>query len=634
MGDDSLHSPFGRGYAVTLSFGGCFTGEEMSPWAGQSSVELLSFLGFFILAISAVYLSFYPGWEEASRVGMAEASAGDLKVAVERAYSGGIGHKETISVRVPSGVSSSFVGDNRLMWRLKMGSGFSDVLEVSSAPVVGYLPVGEGVHRVSVEHVRSGVVVVGGGLSIDPSFVRLDTTSGNVSNFIVNVSDVADVDFPRINLSVVGDSNGWFSFNESGFDLRSGESRLVLIGVDTPVAQLPGVYVDYLRAKSSAAYAESVVDVVLGSWVDDSDCVLGESRSCGDGECAGGVQSCVFDGTRYVWGGCSSFGGGCASMKCCVCGGAPGAPGAAFDGSRNGDCAGRVKSCLLPGSCVGVEYGFECSGLGSCSADYDNSSGSAVSDYSACAGASCSDPANVCYDQEYPCHGRRTSFTCDGGGSCRGSMVQDDTVCAGFVGCAPPTAIVLHKLDVNEYVDYVESPMSHFGFAGGYPVFGDDGHCISSCAPLGQPNSPFAKYTFTNIQYPDAGAYYPYRNGKLRIYGKAYQVNEYCAWRTGNDYNCRTSCVWTDGWEFFCGGNKLRIGNNQTSYFEYPGPRFDWGGWQRYTVDLSSPSGVVGSPDWNGSIGFLQFSYVAGSRCPSRDYGPCFMYEDIVTLER
>ncbi len=703
---------------------------------GQSSVELVFCVGFFLCALSAVMSGVYPEWDAAQRVSMAVASAGDIRGAVDRVYGAGAGSKETITVNVPSGVVATQAADNRLLIRLQVAGGLSDVLEVTSAPVTGYIPSREGVHKLPVEY-KGGFVVVGGGLSLQPSYMELNVPAGNASALVFTVSNNGGRNLSRVNLSVSG---AWFALNESAFPLGSGSVKAVWAEVKVPPLTVPASYPHYVVVEGDGDYAESMVTVVVegvvcgdtvkdvseecdtrtpftfpdgdnpncpnpssgqltcdlaglrylaydqygscsegcncvqdspswlwcgagcvdvrycagcdhcsdnatncgetsvdaggacpacdgvGDLAEGFPCALGESRQCGVGGCVG-TQTCVLDGSSCAWSPCTSSGLKCQGLKCCACGGSASNPSPAYDSSAHGDCTPSYDrvDCGDPESCSGGFYRGECVGLDLCAPDWDGSTWPVEASSSACAGVECAPADSVCYDQDYPCHGRRTAHMCSSGGACVSSVSEDDGACSG---CYVPRSVIVHKLDVNVFDDYVDANASHWGWAGGYPLKGPDYTCIHGCPSPDSGKSPIAEYTFRDVYYSEPGAYYPFRNGRLYVYGKASQLDGYCYWRTNRYTDCLEDCMWG-----YCGGNKIRIGNNDTSYFEYPGPEWINAGWQRAAIDLGTPSLIVGSPDWNGSIGFLEFVYVASSRCPSQ-YKPCYVSQDIVTVER
>jgi hypothetical protein len=127
--------------------------------------------------------------------------------------------------------------------------------------------------------------------------------------------------------------------------------------------------------------------------------------------------------------------------------------------------------------------------------------------------------------------------------------------------------------------------------------------------------------TYSDIYFTDQGAYYPYRSGKLYIYGKGIR------WDYSGHQN---DCDWISN---ICGDNSIRIGNDASNYWEYNGPSWNRN-WQRYTVYLNNSRKVVGAPTWNGSIRYLGITYLGFSGCSSLTYGTCAVTQDIVSVEK
>jgi hypothetical protein len=233
-----------------------------------------------MLASSAALIYFYPEWETANRVSMAEATMRDIRMTVDGVYSSGPGRRETITVRVPTGVDRTQASDGILNMVLDLpGGGVTEVLEATEAPVKGRIPVVDGVHQITVEYMRSGYVVLGGGLLLSPSLIDVKTTAANLTGIVVNVSNAGDEDLPDVELSAGNSTSISFEFNESELNLSRGQTRMVLVLVRTPAGIVPGEYVEYIWAEGGGMFAESQVDIAVGGVV------------CGDGV-IGGLEEC------------------------------------------------------------------------------------------------------------------------------------------------------------------------------------------------------------------------------------------------------------------------------------------------------------------------------------------------------
>ncbi|MFH1055651.1 MAG: hypothetical protein V1744_06120 [Candidatus Altiarchaeota archaeon] len=698
---------------------------------GQASVELISYLGLFMLALAAALIYFYPDWETKNRFSTAEVTVSDIRQTTDNVYTSGPGRRETITIRVPSGVSGTQASDNRILMRLQLpGGGTSDALEVTKAPLKGYIPTQEGTHQLTIEYMNSGFVVLGSGLSIEPSFTELKTTPDNRTNFTVTVSNSADRTISAINVSVSGQES-WFTLNETGFSLNKGEDKALLIQVTTPGMILPITYTNYLKAESADAYAEATVNVIVegvvcgdtvkellescetrtpftfpdnnnpycpnpggggGSvqcdatntrykaydqhgqclsdctctqdtpeWVtcgsgcvdpqycnncphcfdgaqncgetiidgggacpicDGTDdilegfqCSLGQTRQCGGPECSG-TQTCERIGTAGCgWGVCSTSGQHCQNgVKCCTCAGDPTNPVKTFNATwAPTDCAGNVTTCGFPTTCQAGTYTQICTGLDACSA---NLSDIRASNISGCVGQTCGEAQNQCYDNVYPCHGSQTTFTCSMEGSCQSTTQENLLACGSESSCLPPQALILHKLDINDPSDYVDAPKSYASVPGFY--FNWPAICT---------DANFKITTYTQMYHTDPGAYAPYMNGTLYLYGKGYHI-----------YNqfYHDDCHWTQCQHNSDGIKRsyIRIGTNASNYLEYTSPVWK-PEWQRGSINLENPARKRGTVNWS-DIRYLQFGYVVNRECQSTDSGCgyCHMWLDSVTLER
>ncbi|MFH0861671.1 MAG: hypothetical protein V1875_01455 [Candidatus Altiarchaeota archaeon] len=696
----------------------------MGKVRGQSSIELVSILGLFMLAVSASLIYFYPEWETANRLSMAEATMKDIRMTVDGVYSSGPGRRETITVRVPTGVIRTQASDGLMNMVLDLpGGGFTEVLEVTDAPLKGSIPLVDGVHQISVEYTRSGYVVLGSGLVLAPSHMVVETTSANLTRIVVNVTDAGDTDLSDVRLSAGESTPVEFAFNESVVDLSLGETKVIQVSVRTPNGIIPGRYTDHIRAEGGGLFAEAQVDVSVGGvvcgdgvkdpseecetttlsfpeplseycpnpsggvlcdaagsrykavppfgdcvvgcrcqpaseiWiscgsgcrdpnycnncahcfdnvincgetvidgggacpicdgVDDAaegfPCTMGETQPCGLSDCAG-TRNCVADGPSCGWGRCTSYGMKCPANKCCSCMGASSNPQPLYNDTFNTDCTpfADQTACGNPGLCQGGFYRGECSGLDSCSPDFDQSTWNMSVDVSACAGQSCRESSDTCYDGIYPCHGRTTSYACDASVDCSQSTAEDASACGD---CPPPPWIVLHRMEGSQIYDYAEANAS-WGFGPGWV-----GEPWWQCA-----ESRFSYTELTIMEHTEVGAYAPYQNGTLKVYGKA--------WHIWNQFH-HDSCHWSN-----CAGagkgSFLRIGTDRNNYLEYNAPTPD-PNWRQYSVNLRNPTRRVGAVDWD-NIRYLDFSYIVGLECQPSDTGcgSCNGWLDYVTLTK
>jgi len=334
-------------------------------------------------------------------------------------------------------------------------------------------------------------------------------------------------------------------------------------------------------------------------------CDLGDTMACGGTGCAG-TRRCVLDGGACAWTDCSSYGDACIDI-CCLCGGDPLDPQRILDTSPEtsiSSCMGTSSICKDPFSCTGKRYGTECTAIGVCGPDLDESLHQAQDDPLACLGESCGPSELACHDQSYPCHGIRTEARCDAQPSCQTLTSQDDTVCDGIEACEAPEEIILHKLDLNSR-EYVDAPSSFWGYMGGFY--------------LGTCETDSGYHTFRGLHMPDEGAYAPYENGTLNFYAKA-------DWRVDDNSHAIFDCT------FPCGCD-VRLGTDEDNWMEWKVPCPATKHWTKLTKDLTeAPTNTSGTIDWD-HLDYLRFRFGAHMHICTH-CSPCFGNVDYVTLKR
>jgi len=700
---------------------------------GQSSIELMAYVGLFTLALSAATAYVWPEIQTRERVSTAEATVSDIRQTIDNVYASGPGRKETISVRIPTGVTRTQASGNRILIQLStQGKDTSDVLEVTNAPIKGHIPSVDGTHQMTIEYTNNGFILVGSGLGIEPAYTELSTTANNRTNFTISVINSADRSIGPIVMEARGQS-AWFTFNETGFTLNPTGFKTLQVEVATNDT-LPALYTNYVIADAPDDYAEATVNVDVGgiacgdmvleaqeecetrtpftfpdrnnpncpnpisgggggvtcdtanfrfkaydqygdcidgctckqdtpTWavcgdgcsdpnycnnclhcldnktncgetvtdgggscpicdeVDDRmegfQCSLGEIMACSENTTCQGTKTCVRAGTAGCgWSHCSTFGVHCQGPICCTCGGTDATnPVTVFNITFSADdCKENVISCGNPNTCQGGIYSQTCAGIGACAI---NASNLIIANNMACLGVTCKTLNDTCTDTIYPCHGVSVAYACNATAKCQGTNTSNDGVCFSVNTCGPPQTGILNKLDVDTYNDYVDYPASRYvGWTSAYDPTGS-----------GTLTNP-TRDTYTTMYYTEAGAYYPYRNGKMYIYSKDGRVNNHCLSQSGVGLSaCTDSCPWL-GTPY----NVMRVGNNASNYWEYPGlaPGYNNNGWRRITINLAAPTRTVGSPNWNGTIGLLEFQHVSWTM--SIDYFHCYIYKDYATV--
>ncbi len=247
---------------------------------GQTSIELLSYIGIFTLAVSAIYAEFYPAWTTSGRVATAEVTVSEVATVVEEVYSTGPGRRQTITVNIPSDVEYTQVSDNRVVLRLGLpGQKTTDIVEAVEAPLRGNVPRTEGTHRIAIEYMDAGFVLVGGSLGIRPKNTKVNMTADNSTSVIFHVVNNGADAISDVTVSSTAAPEYRIEFNVTDFDLMPGEEKAINCDVKTKADILPITYKSIVKAETPGEYADATLEIdVFGNACGDT--IAQEPEEC------------------------------------------------------------------------------------------------------------------------------------------------------------------------------------------------------------------------------------------------------------------------------------------------------------------------------------------------------------------
>ncbi|MBU0762048.1 MAG: hypothetical protein KKD39_03400 [Candidatus Altiarchaeota archaeon] len=386
----------------------------------QTSIELISYIGMLSLAVAAMYSQFYPVWETNRRVSTAEVTVSDVSSTIERVYSCGPGRRETITVNIPSDVEYTQVRDNRVLIRLLMPGGLTtDVVEVVNAPLKGNMPKTEGTHKVSIEYLDSGYIVVGSALNIVPNMVEVNTTAGNVTKFPVYVENNGGDNMPDVRVYSSGVEEYIVEFNETAFRLGPGEIKELVVSVRTPHDMIAQTYSSLVVAESELEYADSKLRVrVFGELCGDA--LVQEGEECDakkpfmfpdpDNPGCPNTNEVICDTNQHRYQTRDDFGSCTASCTC------------EEDAISYVDCS---TGCMDSNYCLGCNH---------CIDSVENCNEDGVDSGPACVGFFCR-PGDTLNCGSEGCQGVRTCVETSTGGYGWGECSSYDRQCDGLKCC-------------------------------------------------------------------------------------------------------------------------------------------------------------------------------------------------------
>ncbi len=121
---------------------------------GQISLEYIAILVLILFFITPIWLhSMNVQYQSTTQMSLSYAKLAAERVAdaADFIYSQGPPASIRLMVYIPSGVESSNITNNTILFKLRYGNKLSDVFATSTAPLNGSLPVNEGNYRIIIE---------------------------------------------------------------------------------------------------------------------------------------------------------------------------------------------------------------------------------------------------------------------------------------------------------------------------------------------------------------------------------------------------------------------------------------------------------------------------------------------------
>ena len=275
-------------------------------------MEILSYMGLLLLAGAAISVHVWGDWADSTKMSTASMAAADIAKTAESVWSHGPGSKKTITVRIPPDVIHGWAKDNRIIYRILLSSGSTDILETVDAPIRGTLPTQQGIHQLTIEYGYSGFVRVGGCLYIYPESIEKTLSSEESFSSVFYLTNLCPDDISDAELSVFGGPQGWALTNQTKIGVFAGNSTPFTFELTVPHDAGAGVRDFFISAESGPAYAESMVFVTVNSSF-CGDGVLDESEQC-EARAPGGLPDhsspqcpstvrlvCDESNARYLW---------------------------------------------------------------------------------------------------------------------------------------------------------------------------------------------------------------------------------------------------------------------------------------------------------------------------------------------
>ncbi len=217
----------------------------------QASLEQL-----FMLGIGLIFLivTFYVAATYASdtlRISQAEDAVGRLAAAADYVYSLGPNSREYVDVYLPDSIMEMNVSGRRILLRVGISSGTTDVFATTHADLIGALPAARGKQRILVQYLENGKVLLGeAGLSCAPSLLSRAFNQTDSGSDQVTVRNAAYFTIDGITATLSGPVTAIASISQPADSLETAQSSEVTVNYNVPDGQPLGTYGGTLLVES------------------------------------------------------------------------------------------------------------------------------------------------------------------------------------------------------------------------------------------------------------------------------------------------------------------------------------------------------------------------------------------------
>jgi len=184
----------------------------------QSSMEYVILAGILLVVLTPLFYYAFNKSSENIKLSQAEDLVESLAKAADDVYALSPGTKKYVWVSTPGSVEEAQVDASEISVTISIFSGSSDITAVTKATITGEIPINKGTYRIPVEHLDSGVVLIGigndttpptitwtspEGLTCNPVTLRTNTDEPTSCRF-----DTSDDSYENMNFQMTGSAIG------------------------------------------------------------------------------------------------------------------------------------------------------------------------------------------------------------------------------------------------------------------------------------------------------------------------------------------------------------------------------------------------------------------------------------------
>lgn len=208
----------------------------------QAAMEYVIVLATLMLILGyVVYYVLYDA-QKTMELTAAQDAVDSLAKAANTVYSLGPCSKTYVFVTIPGSAFGGSVGHNTILLKINTRAGESDVYALTIGNVTGYVPSSPKSYSIPVEMTCSGVLLVGGGFSVNPQEIRLNLTHGTLYTADLSLTNNRDLTISGITSSVSGDISGWTTISGLASSINSGATDAFTATFNIPLGTYTGAY--------------------------------------------------------------------------------------------------------------------------------------------------------------------------------------------------------------------------------------------------------------------------------------------------------------------------------------------------------------------------------------------------------
>jgi len=176
----------------------------------QISFEYLAIAGIIIITTTVLLYVFAAGYMESDKIKKAQNSVNALANAADDVYLGRAEDKKYVYINLPSGIKFASASGRQILIQLDVGGSIIDAMVITTAIVNGTLPTGQGMHKLYVEKLKSGIVLIGSLNDTSPPRIIDKSINGllmevTTDEYALCRYDSADITFDNMTSSFNGE---------------------------------------------------------------------------------------------------------------------------------------------------------------------------------------------------------------------------------------------------------------------------------------------------------------------------------------------------------------------------------------------------------------------------------------------